>query len=89
MDEHVTRVSKRKPSASEDLLAAKRARNYSDDGNMTIDTPTGVEWDRAIQRTIRNVVTIRYCQAYPFDTEPEQMGEATGFVVDAEKGYAL
>jgi hypothetical protein len=37
---------------------------------------------------VRNVVSIRFCLTACFDTDPALTSEATGFVVDAERGYA-
>ena len=45
------------------------------------------EWQATIQRVVRNVVSIRFCLTCSFDTDPALTSEATGFVVDAEKGY--
>ena len=44
------------------------------------------EWQAAIEKVVRNVVSIRFCQTCSFDTDPALTSEATGFVVDAEKG---
>lgn len=44
------------------------------------------EWQAAIEKVVRNVVSIRFCQTCAFDTDPSLTSEATGFVVDAEKG---
>jgi hypothetical protein len=48
-----------------------------------------VEWQATIESVIRNVVSIRFCQTCPFDTDSACASEATGFVVDAERGYIL
>jgi pro-apoptotic serine protease NMA111 len=45
------------------------------------------EWQNTIKNVVRNVVSIRFCQTTSFDTDPALTSEATGFVVDAEKGY--
>ena len=47
------------------------------------------EWQAAIEKVVRNVVSIRFCQTASFDTDPALCSEATGFIVDAERGYAL
>jgi len=47
------------------------------------------EWQAAIEKVVRNVVSIRFCQTCSFDTDPALTSEATGFVVDAERGYVL
>ncbi|KAI9823981.1 MAG: hypothetical protein M1826_007575 [Phylliscum demangeonii] len=51
--------------------------------------PDTAEWQATIERVIRNVVAIRFCQTCPFDTAPACSSEATGFVVDAERGFIL
>ncbi|OBT59421.1 hypothetical protein VE04_00602 [Pseudogymnoascus sp. 24MN13] len=46
-------------------------------------------WQATIEEVVRNVVSIRFCQTCAFDTDPALTGEATGVVVDAERGYIL
>lgn len=54
---------------------------------MYIGTPGSLgEWQDTIQKVVRNVVAIRFCQTCSFDTDPALTSEATGFVVDAERG---
>lgn len=52
----------------------------------TADT---AEWQATIEKVVRNVVSIHFCQTCSFDTDSAISSEATGFVVDAEKGYIL
>lgn len=52
----------------------------------TVDT---AEWQATIEQVVKNVVSIHFCQTCSFDTDPAMSSEATGFVVDAEKGYIL
>ena len=47
------------------------------------------EWQNMIEGVVKNVVSIHFCQTCSFDTDPAVASEATGFVVDAEKGYIL
>lgn len=47
------------------------------------------EWQATVERVVRNVVSIRFCQTCSFDTDAACASEATGFVVDAEQGYIL
>ena len=57
---------------------------------LYLGTPTSLgEWQDCIQKVVRNVVAIRFCQTCSFDTDPALTSEATGFVVDAQKGYIL
>lgn len=63
-----------------------------DDGRMMTRAPTTAdtaEWQNTVQKVIKNVVSIHFCQTCSFDTDPAVASEATGFVVDAEKGYIL
>lgn len=45
-----------------------------------------LEWQETIERVVPTVVSIRFCQPCSFDTEFADTSEATGFVVDAERG---
>lgn len=47
------------------------------------------EWQNTIEGVVRNVVSIHFAQTCSFDTDPALTSEATGFVVDAERGYIL
>ncbi|KAM3556951.1 hypothetical protein MY1884_004794 [Beauveria asiatica] len=61
-----------------------------DEGDMYSGTPVSLgEWQDTIQKVVRNVVAIRFCQTCSFDTDPALTSEATGFVVDSERGYIL
>jgi S1-C subfamily serine protease len=46
-------------------------------------------WDQTLSRVAPSVVTIEVDQARAFDTEWNQSSQATGFVVDAERGLIL
>lgn len=52
----------------------------------TADT---AEWQATIEAVVKNVVSIHFCQTCSFDTSSALASEATGFVVDAAKGYIL
>jgi pro-apoptotic serine protease NMA111 len=55
---------------------------------MYVGTPGSLgEWQDTIQKVVRNVVAIRFCQTCSFDTDGALTSEATGFVVDSERGY--
>lgn len=47
------------------------------------------QWSRTIERVRDSIVTIRIDQVRAFDTEWNASGQATGFVVDAERGLIL
>lgn len=46
-------------------------------------------WDRTLERIAPSVVSIEIDQTRAFDTEWNQSSQATGFVVDAERGLIL
>ncbi|KAF2671007.1 trypsin-like serine protease [Microthyrium microscopicum] len=47
------------------------------------------EWQETIEKVVKKVVAIHMCLTCSFDTESATASEATGFVVDAERGYIL
>ncbi|KAI1113446.1 Pro-apoptotic serine protease NMA111 [Nemania sp. NC0429] len=47
------------------------------------------EWQATIENVVRCVVSIRFCQTCSFDTDAACASEATGFVVDAERGLII
>lgn len=52
----------------------------------TTDSP---EWQATIEKVVKCAVSIHFCQTCSFDTELSMSSQATGFVVDAERGYIL
>jgi S1-C subfamily serine protease len=46
-------------------------------------------WDQTLERIAPSVVTVEVDQARAFDTDWNQSSQATGFVVDAERGLIL
>lgn len=46
-------------------------------------------WQYAIHRAVKSVVSIHFSNITPFDTERTYVSEATGFVVDAERGIIM
>ncbi|PVH90899.1 nuclear serine protease HtrA2/Nma111 [Periconia macrospinosa] len=48
-----------------------------------------MEWQDVTKCTVQSVVSIHFCHTRSFETNPAVSAEATGFVVDAEKGYIL
>ncbi|CAG7928420.1 unnamed protein product [Penicillium olsonii] len=47
------------------------------------------EWQATIEKVVKSAVSIHFCQTCSFDTELSMSSQATGFVVDAERGYIL
>lgn len=54
-----------------------------------VATADTAEWQATIEKVVRNVVSIHFCQTCSFDTSSALSSEATGFVVDAARGYIL
>ena len=52
----------------------------------TKETP---QWQATLERVVHNVVSIHYSQTCAFDADGAHASEATGFVVDAKRGYIL
>lgn len=47
------------------------------------------EWQATIESVVKSVVSIHFCQTCSFDTDLSMSSQATGFVVDAERGYIM
>ncbi|RKF77921.1 Pro-apoptotic serine protease NMA111 [Golovinomyces cichoracearum] len=72
------------------------ASSYDDDMEVEVEDSRvapgladTAEWQACIEKVVRNVVSIRFCQTCSFDSESAVNSEATGFVVDAENGYIM
>jgi hypothetical protein len=65
---------------------------FDDETRQLSRVPTAaesMEWQATIERVVKSVVAIHFCQTCSFDTDSAVSSEATGFVVDAERGYIL
>jgi S1-C subfamily serine protease len=78
-------------SAGSDTPNGYAAQDLVDEDTSIIHTatPDTAEWQATIEKVVRNVVSIHFCQTCSFDTDSAISSEATGFVVDAERGYIL
>ena len=47
------------------------------------------EWQATIENVVNSVVSIHFCQTCSFDTDLSMSSQATGFVVDAKRGYIM
>ncbi|KAJ8653489.1 hypothetical protein O0I10_010817 [Lichtheimia ornata] len=47
------------------------------------------KWQSTIEQVVKAIVSIRFSQVAAFDTEGPETSEASGFIVDAEKGIIL
>ncbi|CAF9930502.1 hypothetical protein IMSHALPRED_008197 [Imshaugia aleurites] len=92
-----TKLFKPEPSETLDMNGSPDDSQYmygSDsiaDGTVAPVTATAdtAEWQATIEAVVKNVVSIHFCQTCSFDTSSALASEATGFVVDATKGYIL
>lgn len=85
-------IGRTKESTPSDEEGYDLGMDMSDDGRLPTIAPVladSVEWQATIEKVVRNVVSIHFCQTCSFDTDSAVSSEATGFVVDAEKGYIL
>jgi S1-C subfamily serine protease len=57
------------------------------DGAFSAMQPAG--WQETIERAVKAIVSIRFSQVAAFDTESAETSEASGFIVDAERGIIL
>jgi pro-apoptotic serine protease NMA111 len=74
--------------------ASTNDESFADDDAMpgllrAAATADSAEWQATVERVIQNVVSIHFCQTCAFDTDSAISSEATGFVVDAARGYIL
>ena len=56
---------------------------------LAVDAEDSAEWQETIENVVKSVVSIHFCQTASFDTDLSMASQATGFVVDAERGYIL
>lgn len=47
------------------------------------------QWQQTIQNAVKSIVSVRFMAVSSFDTELACVSEATGFIVDAERGIVL
>ncbi|KAJ1902161.1 hypothetical protein LPJ66_000250 [Kickxella alabastrina] len=54
-----------------------------------VSQPLASQWQVVSEKATKAVVTVRFCQAVPFDTMDAVSTEASGFVVDKARGIIL
>jgi S1-C subfamily serine protease len=72
---------------SGDAYTTNQAKENSGSSNAIADS--GSDGLKTIEDVINSVVSIHFCQTCSFDTDAASASKATGFVVDAEKGFIL
>ncbi|CAN3375485.1 hypothetical protein DIURU_005224 [Diutina rugosa] len=66
--------------------------DLSSDGESIYDMPPdrpSAQWLETIHKVVQAVVSIQFTHVAPFDTETAIVSEATGFIVDTERGIIL
>lgn len=61
------------------------------DSDLPFDPGYGrdADWQKTISKVADSVVSIHYTRPLSFDTDSTHTSQATGFIVDAERGYVL
>lgn len=77
------------PTPEESLYEDEDVGIEIEDTRVASGMADTAEWQACIENVVRNVVSIRFCQTCSFDTDSALTSEATGFVVDAERGYIM
>lgn len=75
------------PIYSNDMHDAQASFGQGQGSNN--DDPVDVKWQETLDKVAAAVVSVKFCHTRSFDAEKAVSSEATGFVVDTEKGYAL
>jgi len=76
-------------AAATPAAAAARAPLHSAIGIAAADAGSAADWAATLERIAGSVVAIQLDQTRSFDTERNTSAQATGFVVDAERGLIL
>lgn len=92
-----TAEKRRLSEASVNGSAEKRQALLSDEESTfsecssqeSLDLNSGNQWQETITKVVNAVVSIQFTHVSNFDTETSLVSEATGFVVDAERGLVL
>ncbi|KAI8326208.1 trypsin-like serine protease [Martensiomyces pterosporus] len=74
---------------SHTLLGVNALGRLAQAPSILLDQPLTSRWQQVSEKAANAVVTIRFCQAFPFDTMGAVASEASGFVVDKERGIIL
>ncbi|KAF9909825.1 hypothetical protein EC991_007996 [Linnemannia zychae] len=86
-------ISSRTDPEGEDSIHPPNGGNNN--SNSAESTRTAVvlseppQWQRVIEKAVKAIVSIRFSQVSAFDTEGPETSEASGFIVDAERGLIL
>ncbi|CAH0046332.1 unnamed protein product [Clonostachys solani] len=70
---------------------SSESSSSEDDSDLTFDRGHGrdADWQKTISKVADSVVSIHYTRPLSFDTDTTHTSQATGFIVDAERGYVL
>ncbi|BFZ62081.1 hypothetical protein YB2330_003160 [Saitoella coloradoensis] len=86
-------VGQHRPRDDDQDTPMPEAAPYENGASKAITSSDSAEsskqWQETIEKVVKSVVSIRFSQVSAFDTEGPETSEATGFIVDAERGYIL
>ncbi|KAH3901392.1 probable Pro-apoptotic serine protease NMA111 [Saccharomycodes ludwigii] len=68
-------------------LEVEEEEDLAEENNLL--SSSNFEWQRTISKVVKSVVSIHFSQVAPFDCDQALVSEATGFIVDADRGIIL
>ncbi|ORZ38238.1 hypothetical protein BCR44DRAFT_116373 [Catenaria anguillulae PL171] len=77
------------PTAAVSAAALSAAVSLQSPDTDAADASLARRWQRTIENIVPSIVSVRFMIVSSFDTEPATISEATGFIVDAERGIVL
>ncbi|KAI1317355.1 hypothetical protein EDD11_008535 [Mortierella claussenii] len=70
-------------------VAGVNVNGVTESARATIALSEPPQWQKVIEKAVKAIVSIRFSQVSAFDTEGPETSEASGFIVDAERGLIL
>ncbi|KAF9953667.1 hypothetical protein BGZ72_005245 [Mortierella alpina] len=71
------------------LVNQNAIANGSESSRAAVVLSEPPQWQKVIEKAVKAIVSIRFSQVSAFDTEGPETSEASGFIVDAERGLIL
>lgn len=76
-------------SADDDDFIDEAMNGHTTTARYQAHGEQGQQWHRTIDNVVKCVVAVHFSQTSNFDCDPSVLSEATGFVVDSERGIIL
>ncbi|VUC37029.1 unnamed protein product [Clonostachys rosea] len=81
------------PPSARRIVFGRTSSQSSSDSDLDLPFESGyrrdADWQKAIAKVADSVVSIHYTRPLSFDTDSTHTSQATGFIVDAERGWVL